>query len=151
MRWTALLVVLLCFYGGFTVLVCHAPGLWQDDGIYLATAKSLATGAGYRHIELPGEPWQTKYPIFYPAILAGMFLLWPEYPQNVSLLLLPSVIAAAAFVSLSIGYLETYKEDLTRLSSRLLANDSGAIDEFLAMFGTHGPGEAICRTRWRRR
>ena len=28
-------------------------GLWQDDGIYLATAQSLAAGTGYRHIELP--------------------------------------------------------------------------------------------------
>ena len=37
-------------------------GIYVDDGIYLATGKALADGQGYRHIELPGEPYQTKYP-----------------------------------------------------------------------------------------
>ena len=30
------------------------PG--QDDGVYMATAKSLAMGGGYRHPNLPGRP-----------------------------------------------------------------------------------------------
>ncbi len=46
---------------------------WQDDAVYLATAKSLADGHGYRHNWLPGEPWQTKYPPAYPFVVA---LLW---------------------------------------------------------------------------
>lgn len=43
---------------------------WEDDGVYLATAKSMAEGHGYRHAELPGEPWQTKYPPLYPWLLS---------------------------------------------------------------------------------
>ena len=56
--------------------VCVMPvvcGSFQDDGIYVVTAKSLAEGRGYRLIHLPGEPAQTKYPILYPAMLAAVW------------------------------------------------------------------------------
>ena len=89
MRSTALLIGLFCFYMVFEAVVYHIPGLWEDDGVYMATAKSLAAGTGYRHIELPGQPWQTKYPILYPAVLAGAFLLRQEYPQELACLMLP--------------------------------------------------------------
>jgi len=55
---------------------------WEDDGVYMATAKSLADGHGYRHAHLPGEPWQTKYPPLYPGALSVIWRLWPEYPAN---------------------------------------------------------------------
>lgn len=55
-------------------------GKWEDDAVYLATAKAIADGHGYRHIELPGEPWQTKYPPAYPAVLA---VLWKCFPNLV--------------------------------------------------------------------
>ena len=55
----------------------RALGLWQDDAIYVGTAKSLAEGTGYRHIELASEPLQTKYPFLYPAILALVFWVSP--------------------------------------------------------------------------
>jgi hypothetical protein len=78
----------------------QAVGAWQDDAIYLATAKSLAEGRGYRHAEIPGEPLQAKYPILYPAVLAGLWRLWPDYPRNLPLLLLPGAVAAAALIVL---------------------------------------------------
>jgi hypothetical protein len=43
-------------------------GVYQDDGMYVATAKSIAEGEGYHLINLPGEPAQTKYPFLYPAV-----------------------------------------------------------------------------------
>ena len=58
-------------------------GSWLDDGVYLVTAKALADGKGYRHLELPGEPYQTKYPILYPLVLSLVWLLFPEFPGNV--------------------------------------------------------------------
>jgi hypothetical protein len=82
-----------------------AVGLWQDDATYLATARSLAQGTGYRHIEMPGEPLQTKYPVLYPALLAIVFLVWPEYPENLALLLAPGAFLAAGFAVLSAVYL----------------------------------------------
>jgi len=82
-----------------------AVGLLQDDTIYLSTAQALAEGEGYRHIEIPGEPLQTKYPVLYPAILALGFQVGPEYPANLPLLLAPTAIAAAVFVALAFVYL----------------------------------------------
>lgn len=81
-----------------------AIGVWQDDGIYVSTAKSLAMGSGYRHIELPTRPLQTKYPIFYPALLSIVFFVSPAYPQNSHPLLLPTVIAAGVLVILAAVY-----------------------------------------------
>lgn len=83
----------------------RAVGLWEDDAIYLCTAKSLAAGTGYRHIEIPGQPLQTQYPILYPAVLALGFLLGPAYPHNLVWLLAPSAASAAGLVVLSIRYI----------------------------------------------
>jgi hypothetical protein len=81
-----------------------AVGIWQDDGIYVATARSLAAGTGYRHIELAGQPLQTKYPPLYPAVLALVLRWAPDLPRALPLLLLPTVLAAAALVALSAVY-----------------------------------------------
>lgn len=58
-------------------------GFWEDDGIYFATSKSLAEGRGYRHPEIPGTPFQTKYPIAYPALLAPAWKL-RSFPDNIA-------------------------------------------------------------------
>jgi hypothetical protein len=58
-------------------------GWFVDDGVYLTTAKALADGQGYRHLELPGDPYQTKYPILYPLVLSGVWRLWPDFPANI--------------------------------------------------------------------
>ena len=83
----------------------RAAGIWQDDGVYLATAKAIAEGRSYRHIEDPDEPLQTKYPILYPAVLALGFAVWGDYPQNMALLLAPGVAAAVGFAVLAWIYL----------------------------------------------
>ena len=58
-------------------------GAYHDDGIYWVTAKSLATGQGYRQIHLPTEPYQTKYPPVYSLMLAPAW--WSSAPENVAL------------------------------------------------------------------
>jgi hypothetical protein len=67
-------------------VMAPAVGFYHDDGIYLETAKALATGHGYRILSLPSEMAQTKYPVLYPAVLASVWKLWPEFPRNVVLL-----------------------------------------------------------------
>src|SRR6266849_5220060 len=57
-------------------------GLFHDDGIYAVTAKALAEGRGYRIISLPDQIPQTKYPILFPALLAGIWKLEPRFPEN---------------------------------------------------------------------
>ena len=99
MRWTA--VSILALFAVYWIAATAGPeavGAWQDDAIYLVTARSLAEGNGYRLMHIPGQPRQTKYPILYPAILA---LVHPRYPQNLWLLLAPGAAAAAGFVVLS--------------------------------------------------
>jgi hypothetical protein len=105
-RWR-LLFVLVAFALYFSIAAVGPPavGFWNDDSIYIATAKSLAERAQYRHVEMPTEPLQTKYPILYPAILALVFKVAPDYPRNIPWLLLPTTLAAAAYVVLSGVYL----------------------------------------------
>lgn len=81
------MVVLAAVCAGLTWLAASGPAwlsFWEDDGVYMATAKSLSEGKGYRHAELPGEPWQTKYPPMWPWVLAGVWKAWPAYPGNMA-------------------------------------------------------------------
>jgi hypothetical protein len=75
-------------------------GFYHDDSLYWVSAHSLATGDGYRIQSLPGEPYQTKYPPLYPALLAAVWKLNPQFPANLPLatlvawLMLPLFLAA---------------------------------------------------------
>ena len=89
-------------------LAALAPGRfgeYHDDGIYVATAKALATNQGYRIISLPYEPPQTKYPPFYPLLLSFIWKINPRFPQNLTWMMLLSVITTLAFVGLTFRYL----------------------------------------------
>ncbi|MCC6319636.1 MAG: glycosyltransferase family 39 protein [Gemmatimonadaceae bacterium] len=60
-------------------------GAFQDDAMYTVLAKSLAEGKGYRFLNLPGEPNATHFPPGYPLLLAGLWKLWPSFPDNIVL------------------------------------------------------------------
>lgn len=60
-------------------------GIFQDDGIYVILAKSLATGEGYRYLNLPGAPNATHFPPGYPLLLALLWKASPAFPANVAL------------------------------------------------------------------
>ena len=60
-------------------------GVFYDDGIYLILAKSLASGEGYRYLNLPGAPSATRYPPAWPAVLAVLWKISPRFPDNVDL------------------------------------------------------------------
>ena len=57
-------------------------GFYHDDSIYWVSAKSLAAGDGFRIASLPNQPYQTKYPPFYPALLALVWKANPTFPAN---------------------------------------------------------------------
>jgi len=82
-RALAAIIVVAVLAAFFVIRAPRIVGLYEDDGIYLTTAKALAEGRGYRHLELPGEPYQTKYPILYPLLLAAVWRLFPSFPDNV--------------------------------------------------------------------
>lgn len=60
-------------------------GDFHDDSIYYVTAKSLASGGGYRIESLPGEPAQTKYPPLYPLLLSVAWRLDAQFPRNLAI------------------------------------------------------------------
>jgi hypothetical protein len=67
--------------------VWDARAQWQfgpgrDDGVYMVTAKSLASGGGYRQENLPGRPYLTKYPPLFPLFMSIAWRLTPEFPRT---------------------------------------------------------------------
>src|SRR5271166_2035188 len=57
-------------------------GKFHDDGLLMVSAKSLATGHGFRILSLPEQPAQTKYPVLYPLYLSIVWKLNPNFPDN---------------------------------------------------------------------
>ncbi len=93
------------------LLICGAyrmtpgvTGTYHDDGIYVSTARALAEGQGYRLINLPGTPLQTKYPFLYPLVLAAVWKLWPTFPQNVVVMQCLTLLTASLAIGLSYLY-----------------------------------------------
>lgn len=91
-----LLAVALALFGRATL--SPPVGLFHDDGIYAATAESLAEGRGYRVISVPTEPAQSKYPMLYPLLLAAVWRMAPHFPDNVSALQLVGTVATACLL-----------------------------------------------------
>jgi hypothetical protein len=67
-------------------------GVYYDDGIYLILGKALATGEGYRYLNLPGHPAATHYPPGYPALLALLWTIAPSFPENVAVFKLANAV-----------------------------------------------------------
>ena len=58
-------------------------GAFEDDAIYTVLAKALATGSGYRMLNLPGAPHATHYPPGYPFLLSLLWRAAPNFPDNI--------------------------------------------------------------------
>ena len=90
-------------------------GVFYDDGIYLALAKSVATGGGYRLQYLPGTPGGVHYPFAYPFFLALIWKLWPSFPANVAAMRAANALFLGTAVALILAHaaprvrLGTYK------------------------------------------
>jgi hypothetical protein len=97
----AALVVLL----GSSLMVKGVSGVYHDDGIYLITAKAMAQGNGYRLINLPDSPIQTKYPFLYPAILAVVWKVFPSFPANLAFMQWVSLLSGAAAIAIAYIFL----------------------------------------------
>jgi hypothetical protein len=89
MRLRTVLVFLLLLIPS-AYLVSKSPdmpefGRLHDDGLFFVSAKSLATGQGFRILSLPEQPAQTKYPILYPLYLSLVWRANPHFPENLAL------------------------------------------------------------------
>ena len=80
-------------------------GVFYDDGIYLALARSLAEGHGYRLLYLPGAPEAVHYPPLYPVFLAVLWKIWPSFPDDVALFRAANAVALGLFAGVFAAYL----------------------------------------------
>src|SRR6185503_18945389 len=67
------------------------------------------------------QPFQTKYPVLYPALLAPAFWLRPDFPANRALLLLPAALSAAALLALCVLYWRDVLGESPRIALTLAA------------------------------
>jgi len=84
------LIVLLVLLLPSAIFVWKNPdmpefGKLHDDGLFFVSAKSLATGHGFRILSLPEQPAQTKYPSLYPLYLSIVWRMNPHFPENLTL------------------------------------------------------------------
>ncbi len=100
--WVAALVALLA---ALATMTADPIGVFNDDGIYLLTAKALAEGQGYVYPHLPGTPPAIHYPPVWPMLLAAVWKVAPAFPANIGWfkLINPVVIAAACAACVALG------------------------------------------------
>lgn len=100
--WVAAIIVLVA---AIATMTSDPIGVFNDDGIYLLTAKALAEGQGYVYPHLPGTPPAIHYPPVWPMLLAVVWKIAPAFPASVGWfkLINPFVIAAAAAASVRFG------------------------------------------------
>lgn len=79
-----LLVTAVALIAGLAVVDARPVGVMYDDAMYVMLARSLATGQGYRVLNVPGHPAATHFPPGYPAVLAAVSWLAPEFPASVA-------------------------------------------------------------------
>lgn len=105
----------------------------HDGGLLYGSAKSLATGQGFKILSLPDQPAQTKYPVLYPLYLATVWKLNPNFPDNLRTARLFNWAFFIACLALSWIYLrrEGISEIRTIIVVALLS-----VNPYLILFGT---------------
>lgn len=143
---------------GIIVIACSAwrlvpvAGVFHDDGVYVITAKALAEGDGYRLISLPDAPPQTKYPPLYPLVLSGLWRIWPEFPANVAVMQIATMLLGALAVAGGYLYLIRFRycPPLAALATGLLVASSPEMAYFSALTMSEMPfAAAIVLALWR--
>ena len=101
-RWEIVLLVIgaVALAFGVATLDGYPVGAAVDDAMYLILAKALATGEGYRSLNLPGAPPNTHFPPGYPAVLSLLWRLSPAFPANVVWF---KALNIACFVAIAVG------------------------------------------------
>ena len=101
LRWLPWLVGALALVATMHAIEPLPVGVFYDDAQYLILAKSLATGHGYRFLNLPGAPLATHFPPGYPAFLAILWRISPAFPENVALFKFANALLMAVVASLA--------------------------------------------------
>ena len=111
----------LALVTGIAIVDALPVGVFHDDAMYVVLARSLASGHGYRYLNLPGAPAATQHPPGYPALLALVSWFAPAFPANlVAFKTLNAVIASASavLVTLFAAPARSSRDGRSRLASR---------------------------------
>jgi hypothetical protein len=140
--WSVAIAVAI-FFSGLSLyrMVPGVCGVHHDDGVYVLTAKALAAGEGYRLVQLPERPLQTKYPILYPAVLAVIWRAWPTFPDNLVAMQLLSCIAMT--VALATYYLYSVRWGVLDRPTAAIAATVTATVPLLGYFATLPMSEGL--------
>jgi hypothetical protein len=98
-RWWPLAVAsvgALALIIGIAIIDSLPVGVFHDDAMYVILARSIASGQGYRYLNLPGAPAATQHPPGYPALLALVSWFAPAFPKNIVAFKAVNAILAAA-------------------------------------------------------
>jgi hypothetical protein len=87
----------------------RVAGMIVDDAWYAVLARALAEGRGYRLISSAAAEILPMYPPGFPALLAGVFKVTPDFPQNVWLLKSVSIAAMGGVAVFTFRYLVAYR------------------------------------------
>jgi hypothetical protein len=68
---------------GLAIVDALPVGVVADDSFYVILARALASGEGYRYLNVPGHPAATHFPPGYPALLALLSFVAPAFPASV--------------------------------------------------------------------
>jgi hypothetical protein len=131
-------VAVVAVAAGLAVVDGLPVGVVADDSMYVILARSLATGQGFRFLNVPGLPNGTHFPPGYPALLALVSFVAPAFPGSVIVfkalnalflaaaavcvtLLLRRRLALGAGWALSVGAVTAVSVPLLILSSLVLS------------------------------
>jgi hypothetical protein len=84
-RLTPVVLVAVVMLVALLTVTPWPVGAFQDDAMYVVLAKAIATGEGYRMINLPGSPHATHFPPGYPFFLSLLWRASPSFPANIVL------------------------------------------------------------------
>ena len=89
----------------------HVSGMYVDDAWYILLGKAIATGKGYAMINSPTPGLLPPlYPPAFPFLLSLVFRIAPDFPQNVFLLKMVSVLAMIGVGIVSYQYCKLIKK-----------------------------------------
>ena len=108
--WPSIIVALVLALGIYLLRLDRVSGFFVDDGWYVLLAKSLATGHGYTLLNSPSSGIPPLYPPAFPFLLSLVFRVAPQFPQNLWLLKMVSVLAMLAVGGLTFRYCTRHRQ-----------------------------------------
>lgn len=96
--------------GVYALRLDDVAGLYKDDAYYMVLAQSLAQGHGYALVSSATAPILPAFPPGFALLLAPIFAVAPNYPDNLVWLKALSIAAMFGTGLLTFRYLHDYRE-----------------------------------------